>query len=74
MKRKKGGDYTVQMYDDAWYLDKFNRHECCVCGAEHEVERKVEEGKIFTRWKLDKRATTVNQKRHGITVTRKDPA
>lgn len=68
MKRKKGGDYTVQMYDSVWYLDKFNRHECCVCAAEHEVARKVEDGKIFTRWKLDKRATARNQKRHGIKV------
>ena len=72
MKHKRR-DTVVQMYEDRWYLDKFDQHECCLCGAQHEVRYLIENGRIFTRWKLDDKATAANRKRHGITVTRKPP-
>lgn len=61
---------TVHMESDTWYLDKFDRHECCDCGLEHRVKYGVEKGRIFTNWTRDDRATTRNRKRAGIKVSR----
>lgn len=63
-------DYTVQMYEDSWYLDKFTRHECCHCSLVHETEFKVENGRIFTRWKVNEKETKEQRKKYGIKVTR----
>jgi hypothetical protein len=63
-------DYTVQMYEDSWYLDKFTRHECCGCSLVHETEFKVENGRIFTRWKVNEKETKELRKKYGIKVTR----
>lgn len=62
---------VVQMYEDKWYLDKFTSHVCCECSAEHITEYKVENGRIFTRWRLDEKATAANRKKLGIKVTTK---
>jgi hypothetical protein len=59
------------MYEDAWYLDKFTRHECCSCSLTHTVEYKVENGRIFTRWKVNDKETKAQRKKLGIKVTRK---
>jgi hypothetical protein len=70
VKRKSNRDYTVQMYDHAWYLDKFSRHECCDCSLVHETEWKVENGRLFTRWKRAEKETKDLRKKLGIKVTR----
>ena len=63
-------DYTVQMYEDAWYLDKFTKHECCHCALIHDTEYKIENGRIFTRWKVNEKETKEQRKKLGIKVTR----
>jgi hypothetical protein len=63
-------EYVVQMYDDAFYLDKFTKHECCHCALVHDTEYKVEGGKIFTRWKVNDKETKAQRKKYGIKVTR----
>lgn len=66
----KKRDYVVQMYDDSWYLDKFNRHECCDCALVHRTEYKVENGRIFTQWRRDDKDTKAQRKKLGIKVSR----
>lgn len=63
-------DYTVQMYEDAFYLDKFSKHECCHCALVHDVEYEVEKGRIFTRWKVNDKETKAQRKKLKIKVTR----
>jgi hypothetical protein len=53
----KKRDMHVQIWDNKWYLEKFDMHECCDCGLVHDVEYKVENGRIFTRWKRNDTAT-----------------
>lgn len=60
---------TVQMKDEAWYLDKFAKHECCDCGLVHKVKYVVENGRILTQWKRDTRETNKVRKTLGIKVT-----
>lgn len=72
MAGQRSKDYTVQMYEDSWYLDKFTRHECCGCSLVHETEYKVENGRIFTRWKVNDKETKALRKKYGIKVTRAD--
>ena len=64
----------VQMWDESWYLDKFTQHECCDCGLVHDVKYTVENGRILTNWKVNKRATNKSRKDQGITVKRGDKA
>lgn len=45
------------MWSGKWYLDKFDRHECCECGLVHDVKYTVENGRIFTRWKVNDKET-----------------
>ena len=65
--------YVVQIYENRWYLDKFDQHECCCCGAQHKTEYKVEKGRIFTRWTLDPIATKANRLRDGVAVIKTRP-
>ena len=58
------------MGDGVWYLDKFDRHECCDCSKIHETEWKIENGRIFTRWRANERETKRLRKKYGIKVTR----
>jgi hypothetical protein len=67
---RKKREYVVQMYDDKFYLDKFSQHECCHCSLVHDTEFKVENGRIFTRWKVNDKATKAQRKKYGIKVTR----
>ena len=67
---KSQRDITVQMYDDKWYLDKFERHECCDCSLVHDVEYKVENGRLFTKWKRNEKETRASRKQNGIKVIR----
>lgn len=69
MKKKREAP-TVQIWDGKWYIDKFESHECCDCGLVHKTEYRVENGKIFTAWTTDRRATNKIRKAQGITVTR----
>lgn len=56
------------MWDDAWYLDKFDQHECCGCSLTHDVEYKIERGRIFTRWRVNEKATRAARRKLGIRV------
>jgi hypothetical protein len=62
---------VVQMWEDAFYLENFSQHQCCHCSLVHDVEYTVENGRIFTRWKENKRETAKARKLEGITITRK---
>lgn len=68
MSKKR--EHVVQIYDDKFYLDKFDRHECCGCSLVHDLEYKVENGRIFSRWKVNQRETNKQRKKLGIKVTR----
>lgn len=61
---------TVQMWDHAFYLDNFSQHVCCHCSLVHDVEYVVENGRIFTRWKENKRETKKLREAEGIEVNR----
>lgn len=65
-------DSTVTMWDNSWYLDKFEKHECCHCSLVHDVEYVVEKGRIFTRWKINAKETARQRRKLGIKVTRAD--
>lgn len=69
---RKPRDNIVQMYEDRWYLDKFLQHVCCHCSLVHDVAYKVENGRIFTTWKVNEEETKIQRKKHGIKVTRKE--
>lgn len=63
----------VVMNDGSWYLDKFDKHECCDCSLVHDVEYRVERGRIFTKWRRNDKETRASRKEHGIKVTRAKP-
>lgn len=66
----KKREYVVHMWDDSFYLDKFTKHECCDCSLVHDTDYKVENGRIFTRWRRNDKETKVQRKKLGIKVTR----
>lgn len=72
MKHRSKRNVEITMTDGSWYLDKFDKHECCSCSLTHFVEYKVEKGRIFTRWTQDEKATKAQRKKLGIKVTRAD--
>jgi hypothetical protein len=65
MKKKVKG--PIQIVDGAWYATAFRTkdepesdpftEECCDCGLVHRVEYKVENGKFWVRYIIDKEAT-----------------
>lgn len=61
---------TVEMYDGKWYLEKFEKHQCCDCALVHEVDYKVENGRLFTQWKRNEEETKAERKRLRIKVTK----
>lgn len=63
MKRSK----PIQIVDGQWYAVAFRNatdeddpfsEECCDCGLVHRVSYKVENGKFWVQYVVDKRATT----------------
>lgn len=61
----------VQIWDNHWYaLGGYSHQVCCGCGLVHEIEHKLEKGRIFERVKVDARATAAERKKHGITIKR----
>ena len=61
---------AVQMYDDKWYLEKFDGHVCCDCLLAHDVEYKIENGRIYTQWKRNDKDTRRERRKYGIKVTK----
>lgn len=62
MKRSK----PIQIVDGQWYAVAFRNaadgddpfsEECCDCGLVHRVSYKVENGKFWVQYVVDKRAT-----------------
>lgn len=58
----------MQIVDGRWYALAFQtqahdpaepfREACCDCGLTHRVEYKVENGRLWVRYTVDRRATT----------------
>lgn len=62
---------TVQIVDGTWYeLGDFDRDICCGCSLVHDLQYKMEKGRIKFRAKVNERETAKLRKEHGITVKR----
>lgn len=61
----------ISMEDGKVYLDKFEQHECCDCSLIHNVSYHVENGRIFTKWRRNQRATAKARKAANIEIKRK---
>ncbi len=61
----------IQMHENVWYLlGSPEITECCDCGLVHHTEYMFENGRIFWRAIVDKKATAAARKAAGIKVTR----
>jgi len=61
----------IQMQENVWYrLDSPEVTECCDCGLVHHTEYMFENGRIFWRAIVDKKATAAARKAAGIRVIR----
>jgi hypothetical protein len=70
--RAKARIPSVQIYDGDWHaLSHFTHDECCECGAVHRVEFKLDNGRVFGRYTLDRQATAAARAAAGITVKRR---
>jgi hypothetical protein len=76
-KKKKAETPPTQIIDGQWYAAAHgpapHSEECCDCGLTHLIEYKLENGRIWYRYTIDKRATTAARKRRGIDVDRLTP-
>jgi len=61
----------IQIIDGTWYAVNHGGppfiEECCDCGLSHRQEWKIENGRLYFRYTVDKRATNSARKRDGIT-------
>ena len=70
MKRTKV-TRTVTITDGSWYvLGDYTRDVCCHCSLVHDMDYKVENGKIMVRTVVNTRETTKLRKIHGIKVVK----
>ena len=62
----KKKEHAYQLYDGVWYRSAHGRppyrHECCDCGLVHHIEYKYENGSVWEKWTVDKKATTEARK------------
>lgn len=59
----------IQMVENTWYkLDSPEVTECCDCGLVHHTEYMMENGHMFWRSVVDKKATAAARKLAGIKV------
>lgn len=59
----------IQMVENTWYkLDSPEVTECCDCGLVHHTEYMMENGRMFWRAVVDKKATAAARKAAGIKV------
>ena len=59
----------IQMVENTWYkLDSPEVTECCDCGLVHHTEYMMENGRMFWRSVVDKKATAAARKAAGIKV------
>ncbi len=62
---------SVQTEPGKWYrFDSEELTECCDCSLIHHVEYRFENGRMFWRAKVDRRATNAKRKENGITISR----
>lgn len=63
----------IQMEPNTWYkLDSPEVTECCDCGLVHHTEYMFENGRMFWRAVVDKKATAAARKRLGIKVVKNE--
>lgn len=76
MARKKA-DYPSQIVDGQWYAVAFQTKDeemepftesCCDCGLTHRIDYKVENGRLWVRYQVDKRATRRERARRAQTL------
>ncbi len=74
MKKTMKPFTSAQIWEGKWYrMASPETSECCDCGLVHHTEYMLEDGRIFFRTKVDKRATRAARKAHGITITKEAP-
>ena len=55
--------YDVAQPDEWFFVPRKGfRHGCCSCGLIHDVEFKIVNNKIYTRWKTHERATAASRR------------
>ena len=69
---KRRADPVVQIIDGSWYAlgHGFTHEDCCGCGLSHRIDYKLEDGRIFVRYRVDHKRTRENRRRDGIRVIR----
>lgn len=59
-----------QIHDGVWYAVGHGgaplMEECCDCGLTHRQEWKIENGRFYFRYTVDRKATKAARKRRGI--------
>jgi hypothetical protein len=59
------------MVENTWYrLDSPDITECCDCGLVHHTEYMFENGRMFWRAQVDKKATKAARKKQGIKIVK----
>ena len=62
---------TVTITDGSWYvLGDYTRDICCHCSLVHDMDYKVENGKIMVKTVVNTRETNKLRKQSGIVITR----
>jgi len=62
---------SIQCEPGKWYrLDSPELTECCDCSLLHWTEYKFENGRMFWRSKVDRKATAAKRKENGIKIIR----
>ena len=70
-------DEPIQIWDGVWYATPFGKPphtlECCDCGLVHDIEYKVENGRMWERLTVNKKETNAARKRRGIAKPVENP-
>ena len=63
--------HSIQMEPGKWYrLNSPEITECCDCSLIHVTEYMIEDGRLFWRSKVDRRATRLKRKENGIKIVK----
>lgn len=64
----------IQIIDGKWYALAHGNppflEECCDCGLTHKALYAINNGRIWVRWTVDRRATRAARKQRGIKMPR----
>lgn len=77
----RGKDKPIQIADGAWYALAFAlgsgddsepfSEECCDCGLVHDITYKVENGRIWVRYVVNRRVTRLARARRAREAAKK---